>query len=89
VYYSYLKNRMDLTWTGRFGKPPAELKAWQELKLVSEITVRSARKGTQFCSPGRFEGLGEAATIAALRALYVSGGKVWDGFWSQPHRPPA
>ena len=27
-----------------------------------------------------------AATVAALRALYVSGGKVWDGFWSQPHR---
>jgi hypothetical protein len=30
-----------------------------------------------------------AATVAALRALYVSGGKVWDGFWSQPHRPAA
>jgi hypothetical protein len=27
-----------------------------------------------------------AATVAALRALYVSGGKIWDGFWSQPHR---
>ncbi|MGH7173788.1 MAG: hypothetical protein ACRELG_26195 [Gemmataceae bacterium] len=27
-----------------------------------------------------------AATVAALRALYVSGGKVWDGFWSQPRR---
>jgi hypothetical protein len=27
-----------------------------------------------------------AATVAALRALYVSGGTVWDGFWSQPHR---
>jgi hypothetical protein len=26
-----------------------------------------------------------AATVAALRALYVRGGKVWDGFWSQPH----
>lgn len=26
-----------------------------------------------------------AATVAALRALYVSGGNVWDGFWSQPH----
>ena len=26
-----------------------------------------------------------AATVAALRALYVSGGKLWDGFWSQPH----
>lgn len=25
-----------------------------------------------------------AATVAALRALYVSGGKLWDGFWSQP-----
>lgn len=24
-----------------------------------------------------------AATVAALRALYVSGGKLWDGFWSQ------
>jgi hypothetical protein len=30
-----------------------------------------------------------AATVAALRALYVSGGKVWDGFWSQRHRPAA
>ena len=27
-----------------------------------------------------------AATVAALRALYVSGGRVWDGFWSQPQR---
>jgi hypothetical protein len=28
-----------------------------------------------------------AATVAALRALYVSGGQVWDGFWCQPrHR---
>ncbi len=25
-----------------------------------------------------------AATVAALRALYVSGGNIWDGFWSQP-----
>jgi hypothetical protein len=30
-----------------------------------------------------------AATVAALRALYVSGGKVWDGFWAQPHRTAA
>jgi hypothetical protein len=30
-----------------------------------------------------------AATVAALRALYVSGGKVWDGFWAQPHRRAA
>jgi hypothetical protein len=27
--------------------------------------------------------------VAALRALYVSGGKIWDGFWSQPHRAAA
>jgi hypothetical protein len=27
-----------------------------------------------------------AATIAALRALYVSGTKLWDGFWDQPQR---
>jgi hypothetical protein len=27
-----------------------------------------------------------AATVASLRALYVSGGKLWDGFWSQPRR---
>jgi len=27
-----------------------------------------------------------AGTVATLRALYVSGGKVWDGFWAQPHR---
>jgi hypothetical protein len=30
-----------------------------------------------------------AATVSALRALYVSGGKLWDGFWSQPHRAAA
>jgi hypothetical protein len=30
-----------------------------------------------------------AVTVACLRALYVSGGKVWDGFWSQPHRAAA
>jgi len=27
-----------------------------------------------------------AAPVAALRSLYVSGGALWDGFWSQPHR---
>ena len=27
-----------------------------------------------------------AVTVASLRALYVSGGKVWDGFWAQPRR---
>ena len=30
-----------------------------------------------------------AVTVAALRALYVSGGKLWDGFWAQPHRAAA
>lgn len=30
-----------------------------------------------------------AVTVAALRALYVSGAKVWDGFWAQPHRAAA
>jgi hypothetical protein len=30
-----------------------------------------------------------AATVAALRALYVSGGKIWDGFWAQPRRAAA
>lgn len=30
-----------------------------------------------------------ATTVGALRALYVSGGKVWDGFWAQPHVVPA
>ncbi len=30
-----------------------------------------------------------AVTVAAWRALYVSGGPLWDGFWSQPHRPAA
>jgi Uncharacterised protein family (UPF0236) len=25
-----------------------------------------------------------AVTVASLRALYVSGGKIWDGFWAQP-----
>jgi hypothetical protein len=30
-----------------------------------------------------------AVTVAALRALYVSGGNLWDGFWSQPHRAAA
>jgi hypothetical protein len=31
----------------------------------------------------------DAATVAALRARYVSGGKVWDGFGAQPHRVAA
>jgi hypothetical protein len=30
-----------------------------------------------------------AATVGALRALYISGGKLWDGFWAQPHRSVA
>jgi hypothetical protein len=30
-----------------------------------------------------------AATVAALRALYVSSGKLWDGLWVQPYRPAA
>lgn len=30
-----------------------------------------------------------AATVATLRALYISGGKLWDGFWEQPHRKAA
>lgn len=30
-----------------------------------------------------------AATVATLRALYVSGPSLWDGFWSQPHRKAA
>jgi hypothetical protein len=30
-----------------------------------------------------------AATVAALRALYVSGSKLWDGFWAQPHQVAA
>jgi hypothetical protein len=30
-----------------------------------------------------------AVTVATLRALYVSGGNLWDGFWSQPHRAAA
>lgn len=30
-----------------------------------------------------------AATVGAMRALYVSGPKVWDGFWSQPHKRAA
>jgi hypothetical protein len=30
-----------------------------------------------------------AATVGTLRALYVSGGKLWDGFWAQPYRPAA
>ena len=27
-----------------------------------------------------------AGTVGALRALYVSGGQVWDGFWAKPRR---
>ena len=30
-----------------------------------------------------------AVTVASLRALYVSGGNLWDGFWSQPRRAAA
>ena len=29
-----------------------------------------------------------AVTVAALRALYVSGGNLWDGFWSHLTEPP-
>jgi hypothetical protein len=42
----------------------------------------------------RLKGLGmrwaedEAATVASLRALYVSGGKLWDGFWSKVNNWP-
>ena len=30
-----------------------------------------------------------AAKVATLRALYLSGGNLWDGFWAQPHRKVA
>jgi hypothetical protein len=30
-----------------------------------------------------------AASVGALRALYVSGGKLWDGFWAQRERAAA
>jgi hypothetical protein len=30
-----------------------------------------------------------ATTVGVLRALYVSGAKLWDGFWDQPHRAAA
>jgi hypothetical protein len=30
-----------------------------------------------------------AAPVGSLRALYVSGEYVWDGFWAQPHRAAA
>ncbi len=30
-----------------------------------------------------------AAAVGALHALYVSGSKLWDGFWEQPHRKAA
>lgn len=30
-----------------------------------------------------------AAAVGALRALYVSSPKLWDGFWAQPHRAAA
>jgi hypothetical protein len=30
-----------------------------------------------------------AASVVSLRALYVSGGRIWDGFWSQPRRRAA
>ncbi len=29
------------------------------------------------------------AAVGALRALYVTGGQLWDGFWAQPYRPAA
>jgi hypothetical protein len=31
----------------------------------------------------------QAVTVGVLRALYVSGPKLWDGFWEQPHRAAA
>jgi hypothetical protein len=44
---------------------------------------------------GRLKGSGMrrvedgAVTVASLRALYVSGGKIWDGFRAQPRRRAA
>jgi hypothetical protein len=30
-----------------------------------------------------------ACTRSSTAHLYVSGGKLWNGFWAQPHRPAA
>lgn len=43
-------------------------------KIIGE---RLKRSGMRWVEEG-------AATVATLRALYVSGGKLWDGFWEQP-----
>ena len=51
----------------------------RECKIIGE---RLKGSGMRWVEDG-------AATVAALRALYVSGGKLWDGFWSQPHRAAA
>ena len=41
-----------------------------------QIGVRLTGAGMRWAEDG-------AVTVAALRALYISGGKLWDGFWSQ------
>ena len=46
------------------------------------IGVRLKGSGMRWVEEG-------AAPVGALRALYVSGAKLWDGFWAQPHRTPA
>lgn len=41
-----------------------------------QIGVRLKGAGMRWAEDG-------AVTVAALRALYISGGELWDGFWSQ------
>ena len=46
------------------------------------IGVRLKASGMRWVEDG-------AAPVAARRALYVSSGKLWDGFWEQPYRTAA
>ena len=78
-YFTNNRHRTDYpTYRGKgwdIGSGPTEAGC----KLIGE---RLKGSGMRWVENG-------AVTVASLRALYVSGGKVWDGFWAQPRRRAA
>ena len=63
----------------RFGSTLTSIPARSCCKIIGE---RLKGSGMRWVEDG-------AATVAALRALYISGGKLWDGFWEQPRKAAA
>ena len=78
-YFEHNRHRTDYpSYRGRgwdIGSGPTEAGC----KIIGE---RLKGSGMRWVEEG-------AATVGALRALYVSGPKLWDGFWAQPHRAAA